>query len=780
MKGCFQGSLFLFDSNERNDRPLDIFKLFGTIAINNQDANNSIDETTGKASGAQTKMVDAFKKIGTAVATYFAVDKIVAFGREVVNVTASFEDAMLKVQSLSGATQEEYQKLSEAALDYGSKTAWTSKDVADAMGYMALAGFETSEILASTSGMLSLASASGEDLATVTDILTDSMTGFGDSADQASRYADVLATVQAKSNTTVGLLGEAFKYVSPLAGSYGYALEDVATALGLMANSGVKGSMAGTALSAIMTRLATDAGASSNKLGALGTLTEKCGVEFYNADGSARNLSDVLKELCDATQDMTVEEKSAIASVIAGQEAQKGLLAILNQGSAAYEDLRLKLTDCEGSASFMAENMESGIGGAIRNVQSAIEGFKISLGQKFSEPLGNLIRNIADWVNGTLTPSIDTVIDVSSELFATIAPAAEGLGRAVNYLVDSFKPVIEIFGKLLPASVKEVTAMDVVSGIFKMIGDVTQQVTKKLYELGLWIRTHIPEIREIIYDLWKDVLFVWNTVGQPLFDLVQDAIEIVREAFAERMPEIKEFVGQCFEDISVFWERNLKPCLEAIGNFIENVLAPVFKEVFTNFIGPAIDEAFNLIKSLWENTLKPVFTGITDFLTGVFTLNFKQAFEGVVKIVDGIFSGLEDVIRYPINQVINLVNSFIKGLNKLEIPDWVPLVGGESLDIPLIPKLEKGGILDKGQIGFLEGNGAEAVVPLDKNQAWISAVARDMEAEGIGGNNQQSQRIVDLLEMLVEMLPDTMKDAFASMKFDVNNREFARLVKAVG
>ena len=155
----------------------------------------------------------------------------------------------------------------------------------------------------------------------------------------------MLATVQAKSNTTVGLLGEAFKYVSPLAGAYGYELEDVATALGLMANAGVKGSMAGTAMSSIMSRLATDAGATSKSLGALGTLTETCGVEFYNADGSTRNLSDVLKELCEATKDYTVEQKSEIAKTIAGQEAQKGLLAILNQGSAAYEDLRVQLVN---------------------------------------------------------------------------------------------------------------------------------------------------------------------------------------------------------------------------------------------------------------------------------------------------------------------------------------------------------------------------------------------------------------------------------------------------
>lgn len=305
---------------------MELFKLFGTVAINNADAINAIDETTGSAQKAESKLSKTFKKVGTAVAAGVAVDKIVGFGKTAVETAASFEDGMLKVQSLSGATQEEYDKLSKAALDYGSTTAWTAKDVADAMGYMALAGFDTNQILESTSGMLSLASASGEDLATVTDILTDSMTGFGDSAKDAERYADVLATTQAKSNTTVGDLGEAFKYVSSLAGTYSYSLEDVSAALGTMANAGVKGSMASTALSSIITRLGT------NTSGARDTI-EELGVSFYNQDGSARALGDVLKDLCDATQGMDVEQKAMLASTIAGAEAQKGLLAILNQGS---------------------------------------------------------------------------------------------------------------------------------------------------------------------------------------------------------------------------------------------------------------------------------------------------------------------------------------------------------------------------------------------------------------------------------------------------------------
>ena len=191
---------------------MDLFTLVGKIILNDEEFSQKIDSTMAKVESMGDGMQRAGEKISSigSSLTKSLTLPLAAVGTTSVHTAASFEDGMLKVQSLSGATQEEYKKLTATAKEYGASTAWTARDVADAMGYMALAGFDTNEILESIGGMLSLASASGEDLATVTDILTDSMTAFGDGAGDASRYADVLATTQAKSNTTVGLLGEAF------------------------------------------------------------------------------------------------------------------------------------------------------------------------------------------------------------------------------------------------------------------------------------------------------------------------------------------------------------------------------------------------------------------------------------------------------------------------------------------------------------------------------------------------------------------------------------------
>jgi TP901 family phage tail tape measure protein len=460
---------------------MDVFKLIGRVVIENDDANSTLDDTSSKAESSEGRITSAFKKIGAAVATYFAVDKIKSFAQSVVTTTADFEDAMLKVQSLSGATAEEYQALTDAALEYGSTTAWTSKDVADAMGYMALAGFDTNEILSATSGMLSLASASGEELATVSDILTDAMTGFGDSAQDASRYADVLATTQAKSNTTVGALGEAFTYVSSLAGTYSYSLEDVSAALGTMANAGVKGSMAGTALSTVITRLGTNTSGARDAIEALG-------VEFYNSDGTARDLGDVLMDLCDATEGLDTAQKAELANTVAGAEAQKGLLAILNQGSSAYSDLQNQLYNCSGAADDMATNMESGVGGAIRSMQSALEGFQISLGEKFSEPIGNAVRNAASWVSGTLTPSITGFIDDFGQRWdsftTAMSPSIENLKTAFGNIATAVQPIIDAIINLVSseetsetATTALSTAVDLLSSGLNVVAGVISTVT---------------------------------------------------------------------------------------------------------------------------------------------------------------------------------------------------------------------------------------------------------------------------------------------------------------
>jgi len=254
-----------------------------------------------------------------------------------------------------------------------------------------------------------------------------------------------------------------------------------------------------------------------------------------------------------------------------------------------------------------------------------------------------------------------------------------------------------------------------------------------------WVLSHMPEIQAVIKVAFDAIHVVVQAVGK--------VISWLAGVFEKYMPAVQEAAQKAFSGIQDFWEQHLKPCFDAIGDFIQNVLAPIFEQVFNDFIAPAVEGAFKTIGDLWENSLKPILTGITDFLTGVFSGDFSKAFQGIVDIVDGIFSGIVTVVKNPINSVINIINGFIRGLNRIKIPSWVPFVGGKGINIPTIPTLETGGILEKGQVGYLEGNGAEAVVPLDKNKKWIRAVAQDMDS-AMGGDGQTIAVLTAILALL--------------------------------
>lgn len=545
---------------------MDLFTLVGRIILESDEFNDKVDAAMSKVetmAGGLQKAGDKISQVGGSL-TKAVTLPLTALGGVSVNAAASFEDAMLKVQSLSGATQDEYEQLSTAAKEYGATTAWTAKDVANAMGYMALAGFDTKEILASTSGMLSLASASGEDLATVTDILTDSMTAFGDGAEDASRYADVLATTQAKTNTTVGLLGEAFKYVAPLAGSYSYQLEDVAAALGMMANAGVKGSMAGTSLSSIITRLGTNTNGARDAI-------EELGVEFYNSDGSARSLSEILKELCDATARMDTEQKAALASTVAGMEAQKGLLAILNQGSAAYEELEGKIKNCSGTADEMAANMESGLGGSLRSLKSALEGAAITIGERLApyiEKAAQKIKEFTQWFQNLDEGTQDFIIKMGLLLVA-VGPVLTILGKGVSAigsiiavgskLVGGISTVISVGSKLISGAgtlMGALTSLNpVVLGIVAAIAAVIaigvllyknwDTIKEKAQELGEKISQKWEEIKQWTSDLKDSIVEKWENIKEG----ISNAVENAKEAAVNKFEELKEKAAGKIEEL---------------------------------------------------------------------------------------------------------------------------------------------------------------------------------------------------------------------------------------
>jgi hypothetical protein len=368
---------------------------------------------------------------------------------------------------------------------------------------------------------------------------------------------------------------------------------------------------------------------------------------------------------------------------------------------------------------------------------------------------------ITETLNGLYSEAADKYKELNADVIAAneaqdrMNKAMADIGGAMEPFVTKGKQLIaEVLERLTPVlDYLAKQGIPWVSNAVQTVVDWFGKLTGKLGESGITFDSVMTAIKNAFDQTVKVLKQLWDSIGQPVWDLIKQNVGLVAGYFQEKMPEIKEFVKNAFTDIKNLWNNNLRPAFEAIGNFIENVLAPTFKWVFENIVAPVADNAFKSIVSLWNNSLKPTLEGIIDFVGGVFSGNFTKAFEGLKKAVGGVWEGLKEVIKAPINACIELINNFIGKINGIKIPDWVPGMGGTGvLNIPKIPRLATGGVLEQGQVGLLEGSGAEAVVPLHNNKRWISAVARDMDA-ALGGSNSQVVAllisIVGLLEQLI-------------------------------
>lgn len=335
----------------------------------------SNQSTVASTESATSKMAGLIKKSAAVIGV-----ASVAATKKTIDVGKSFEAGMSEVQAISGASGKDLEKLSAKAKQMGATTKFSATESATALKYMAMAGWKTNQMVSGLSGVMNLAAASGEDLGTVSDIVTDSMTAFGLKAKDSGHFADVLAKASSSSNTNVAMMGETFKYVAPLAGSMKYSIEDTATAIGLMANAGIKGSQAGTSLRSIIMRLVKPPKDAATALNALGISTTK-------ADGSMKPLRETMAELREKFSGLTESQKASYASSIAGQEAMSGLLAIVNASDSDFNKLQKAIDNSSGAAKKQADVMNNNLQGALYDLGSAAESVGIGIYEDIKTPL---------------------------------------------------------------------------------------------------------------------------------------------------------------------------------------------------------------------------------------------------------------------------------------------------------------------------------------------------------------------------------------------------------
>lgn len=421
---------------------------------------------------------------------------IIGIGTAAIKVSMDFESAMGKVASLSGATGEDFDALRAKAVEMGAATMYSATEAAEGLQYMALAGWDTEEMLVGLEPILKLAGAAGMDLGTASDIVTDGLTAMGISASEAAHFADVMAVTMSKSNTDVTMLGEAFKYVAPLAGSMGYNIEDLSLALGLMANAGIKASQGGTSLRSTLLNM-------SKPTDAVAAAMEALSLSMFNPDGSAKSLYELMTDLREAMRNLTDEEKAQYAATIAGATGLSGLLAIVDTSDETFNSLTQAIYNSNGAAIGMYGTMTNNLKGSVDEVTSAAEALGISLGDILNPIVLDLIRTVQRWIE-----NLNALDDTQKSQIIQVGLVAASIG-----------PLITIIGKLYTSITTVVKFVQLLSAnpILLLVGVIATAIG------GLvgTIITNWDKTKSATENVWNGIKLFVTSVVNGLLDFIE-------------------------------------------------------------------------------------------------------------------------------------------------------------------------------------------------------------------------------------------------------------------
>ncbi len=529
----------------------------------------------GKTSDAAATFGDVLKANLASSAITSSLQKLLSMLKQAAaycyNVGSSFEAAMSKVEAISGATGAELDQLTEKAKALGASTRFTATEAAEAMNYMAMAGWNAEQMLSGIDGVISLAAASGSDLAMTSDIVTDAITAFGLKAEDVGRFSNVLAAASANANTNVEMMGETFQYVAPIAGALGYSIEDVAEAIGLMANSGIKSSMAGTALRTMLSKLAEGATLTGEAIG-------KVTISASNADGSMRDLNEVLGELRENWALLTESEQVANADKIFGAYAKSGALALLNAQTEDIEKLRGAIEDCKDAAANMADTMQDNVAGAVTQFNSALEGVGNAVYGKFKDGLLDTVNIFTECMSdlsesaetGTVGESIEELAgsfrDAAKELAGFVKdnlPAfVKGLTNALNFIVK-FRAEI---GGMITSFIALKSAVGVTAGIYKAV-TAFQKLAKALNAA----KTAQQAFSAVLTKTpWGAIAAAAGLVVGVIVDIASNA-----ETAAEKIEELRQASDEAAQSAEKYAQKsddlkNVKKRYEEIQNSAES------------------------------------------------------------------------------------------------------------------------------------------------------------------------------------------------------------------
>ena len=653
---------------------MNLFELFVKIGVD--------DQASGKLKSLSSELGSGLKtaaKVGTAAISAFG-GGLAAIATYAAKVGGEFEAQMSKVSAISGATGDDLQALEDKAKQLGIDTKFSATEAGQAFEYMAMAGWKTEQMLDGVSGIMDLAAASGEDLASVSDIVTDAMTAFGLSADQSTHFADVLAKASSNANTNVGLMGETFKYVAPVAGAMGFSVEDTATAIGLMANAGIKGSQAGTALRSMFSRLAkpTDEVESAMK---------KLNLSITNSDGSMKELDEIMADLRKGFDGLTESEKTQIAAQLAGQEAMSGLLAIVNTSESEYNKLSEAVNNADGAAKDMAATMANNLQGQLTLMKSSAEGFGLAIYEKMQVPLTDLAKEGITAINSLTDGFREGGVE------GMIAAAGEIVGKLLTGIAENAPRLIESGADLLISIIDGLVSEDNAEGLAEAALNIVETLSEKLIELagvlgeaafelvdalGNELSEKIPGLSVVFENLETVVISLTAAfVAYKAATAISEIIDTLRKATegqtiaqtllnavmnANPFVLIATLIAGLVAAIVTLWNTNdgFRDALIGAWDAIKNAAVVVWESIvkfFTKDIPNAFNAVINFVKGNWQSLLLFITNPIAGALKLLYDLNpkFKEWVDNLLGKIKSWIGGIVDIGK-------NIVDGLKKGI----------------------------------------------------------------------------------------------------------------------
>lgn len=650
-----------------------------TLSDTSKDADNASDNVKDlgdSAKDAETGFSAAAVAVGEFMGNLAtellqrATELIKNFASGTLETGKTFEASMSKVKALSRATATELADLDAAARQYGRDTQYSASECADALSYMALAGWQVDDMITALPGVLNLAAASEMDLAKASDVVTDYMTAFGWEAERAGEFADKMAFAMANSNTDTEMLGEAYKNCAATAESLHYSMEETTAAIMTMANAGVKGGESGTALNAVMTRLATDTKGCASALA-------EYGVNIYDEQGNMQSLSSILTGISDIWGNLTDEQQANLAKTIAGQQQyssfqtiMKGLSDTAKESEKSFEDYTEALLNCDGAADTMAKTMSDNLQGDLKKLESAYQDLQLSIYDGANQPMRNVIQTIT----GGLLPALSDLVKGVEGAETQVGTALSGLiSKIVGEFAGLLPKATEIFGTFalsLLDSLPQITVSikNMLSFLISNLIDALPSVLPKIYQTVKRLWTQIfSSIGKLASDVKEIVQIVGDSLLKELPKLSMMLIGEMKTIARDWIPAIVKTIPELLATLLNLVTKSIPTVLKTLKFALQTVLSglvPIISELIPNLVS-IVAEFLNEGIPLLLNAAVELFSVILQALPGLITA-LAEALPGIITtIIDCLLTNIPVVLDTATTLLMAIVDALPQILEAL-------------------------------------------------------------------------------------------------------------------